>query len=178
MDEEYTNLNLPPLDNSLFNNSFEREAFIAIAVFRANPASLEKFLPSISKHPKYKGHCLHRVRRRFKNLEPLPPISLRSEAAEVCLRKATECEGLDCSQVKAGGMLKALQKKLGKGVVIDATEHTEYSWHGNGFEYIMLKLTENYGGEKKDDYCHPLYDPKVRELGICFKPHKKLQNIV
>ena len=42
----------------------------------------------------------------------------------------------------------------------------------------MLKLTENYGGEKKDDYCHPLYDPKVKELGICFKPHKKLQNIV
>ena len=178
IEEEYSNLNLPPVDEKRFGNSFEKEVYMAVCVFRADPAALERFVPSISKHPKYKGHCLQGVRRRFRALSPLPPIALREDASEVCLRKATDSEELDCSKMKGGGMLKALQKRLGKGVVVDATEHTEYSWQGNGFEYVMIKLTENCGGAKKDGYCHPLYDPAVKEFGICFRPHKKLLSIL
>ena len=42
IEEHYRRLNLPKLDASLYQNEFEKEAFITLALIRADPALMSK----------------------------------------------------------------------------------------------------------------------------------------
>ncbi len=58
IEEHYLRLRLPLIDGKIYENQFEREAFITIALFRADPGSMVKHVNRFKKHPAYKGQSM------------------------------------------------------------------------------------------------------------------------
>ena len=58
IEDQYLRLKLPPIDGKIYQNQFEREAFITISLFRADPGSMVKHVNRFKKHPSYKGQSM------------------------------------------------------------------------------------------------------------------------
>ena len=60
MEIEYEMNNLPKLDDpDSYQNEFEKEAFMTLALIRADPKSMAKFVKGFKKHNMYTGQVIN-----------------------------------------------------------------------------------------------------------------------
>ena len=76
--------------------------------------------------------------------------------------------------------------ELSQGKQIDAEEFTTFKWEHSASHLVAYQILKFFkdnrsaAGDKKDDddKVHPLMDPRLSNIGISYKGHKKVENII
>ena len=157
----YTQKNLPLPDQNLYENSFEKEAFMTINLFRHEP---KLFIPLIREvkskwlrlrlrinqfwfidNKLYKGKNWAKLIKEIEKIEgPFALLKIDQEAFQAC-RQNNDAAVADESQMpKQGGNLDKLRMIVGDQRMPSAEEFTMVQWDGTAHELIVFNLLEEY----------------------------------
>ena len=169
IEEHYLRLKLPTIDGKIYQNQFEREAFITISLLRADPGSMVKHVNRFKKHPSYKGQSMTALINNLLKMTPQTIISFDEIANKAC-RENTEKQ-MGKEKFEKGGNTQEYLSLVSKEV--KTSDDTRVSWDGTALELIISLLVEGFAANGS----HPIVDPKLGKVGISFRSHKKLSNI-
>ena len=153
IEEHYLRLKLPSIDGKLYQSQFEREAFITVSLFRADPGAMVKHVNRFKKHPAYKGQSLTALGDYLLKMTPQTIISFDEQAIKAC--RANMDKQVIINKFEKGGNTKEYQSLIGKEV--DASDETRLSWEGTAQELIIALLVEGFSANGS----HPILDKKL-----------------
>ncbi len=169
IEEHYLRLKLPTIDGKTFENQFEKEAFITISLFRADPGSMVKHVNRFKKHPSFKGKSMTALINHLLKMTPQTIVEFDERANKAC-RENTESQ-MGKEKFQNGGNVLVYLTMICKQ--IDASDETRISWDGTAQDLIINLLVEGFAVNGN----HPILDPKLGKVGISFRSHKKLNNV-
>ena len=173
LEEHYRRLNLPKLDPSKYSNEFEKEAFMTLAVIRADPALMSKQVASFKINPMCKGQPCAQLAQHLVQLSPLPITSLDVNACKACRVNTDSKVSRDEADFEVKGNSEAFRGMPGDGPDVDLEDDTVIGWTGSAQELIIWMLIDGYNKNK----THPILDPRLLKVGIHFIANKRHNNI-
>ena len=115
--------------------------------------------------------------------KPMGQIKFDDNANKAVRQNNSDVIALNEDEPTLGGNEDAFRKIVeGDGKTLDATEFTVYQWSHSAAHLVAYQLLKHYktiqGDEAKKDSLHPLMDGSLANVGISFKGHKKVDNLI
>ena len=177
-----------------YENQFEKDLFMAMNLFRYVPSKWIGFVKDLKRlFPKEFGKddapLVDHVCKILSTFKPMGQIKFDDNANKAVRQNNTEVIALNEDEPTVGGNETAFRKMVeGDGKMVDATEFTVYNWSQSAMHLVAYQLLKHYKAEKaaeksedkdsKVETLHPLMDGSLASVGISFKGHKKVENLI
>jgi len=161
---------------------------MAINLFRYVPSKwvgfvkdMKRLFPEFKKDPELVEH----VCKILATHKPLKQVKFDDAANKAVRQHNSEVIALNEESPSLGGNVEVYNKILAednKGAS-DAVDFTIFKWEHSAMHLVAYQLMQHYkeakeNKEKDENAVHPLMDVRLSTVGISFKGHKKVENLI
>ena len=190
--EQYQQAGMTEPWSNQYDNDFEKELFMAINLFRHSPSKIVTFVKDLKrlmpKEFKSDSSLIKDACDKLREMKPLNPIQFSDAATAACKQNNDEIIMLDRYNPKEAGKIDYYTKNLSN----DNSEAKEFTivtnWTESVMHLVAYQILQYFKDLKKSDKkkrnlnyvadIHPLISDKLVNIGISYRGHKKIENII